>query len=452
MASRGLASLLILAAVCGVISAQVTTPTPPYTNLLITARGAAADQSLLYCVDTRNGMVQTLFNRNLGTLTDVTMDRDNTGLAVVFQGSQGSGVYFLERVGNTTTIHDACSLHATSPRLCSLELGSEDLWIAGTAMSLSFGRVGNLETASGCLIESENFPGFEVSKILIDRNEARVVLALNGKTGGAVYLHDSASVACSSTLTTLVGFITGLAQDPCSGGLLVATNNPNAPFCFLDSVCSPAQVTTFRFPPAVFPAGLAVDAIAFDARVSVNGIHLVWAVSGDRLFVLGWDSRKRTLIFPNPLLHYVLPFRNATAMSFEGDRDFLMTSTLPPRSNPMEGAMLHMRLGPAHAGHRYLIAASFGNQPPVPLPGNRWINLRSDPLLLLSASGQLPQVFEEFSGTTAPDGEVTGKVNPGKDWSTSLKGVTLYFAGVVLDSKSPGNIRTVTNSVGLMLF
>ena len=72
-------------------------PPKPYTSLLVTARGATPDQSLLYRIDLGTGAVRTLFNEKLGALTDVTMDRHNSDFAVVHQGPKGTEMLNLTR-------------------------------------------------------------------------------------------------------------------------------------------------------------------------------------------------------------------------------------------------------------------------------------------------------------------------------------------------------------------
>ena len=61
-------------------------------------------------------------------------------------------------------------------------------------------------------------------------------------------------------------------------------------------------------------------------------------------------------------------------------------------------------------------------------------------------------MLEDMNGDKIPGGEVTGKVIARREWMSFLSGVTLYFAGVVVDPALPARVRTVTNTVALTLF
>jgi len=102
---------------------------------------------------------------------------------------------------------------------------------------------------------------------------------------------------------------------------------------------------------------------------------------------------------------------------------------------------------PTAGGLSYVMAASLGVRPGIPLPDGRTIPLNIDPILLLSLS--TPAIFQNFQSVLDPSGHATANVNIPA--ILALTGVRLYFAGVVIDPSSPSGIRVVSNPWGVTI-
>ena len=445
MVGRGIVSLFII--LCLVSSARGQTPTD--SRLLVTALGSSPYQSLLFSVETWNGAVNTLFNDQQGNFLGLSMDCDNVGYTVTYEGKSVTGLHFLSQTGVATTIVRTERQINPEARFNCVNFNSEEVWVVGTGIAKGAGRIRTLIPGDGGFHDLDNFPGYEVSCLLVERTQAKIIMALNGQDG-IVCLYDSFTSLSKNILASGLGRITDLIQDPDSGGYLVSTRDKKAPLLYVDAQSRDSMVKTFTFPTSLYPTGASVDALALDTRNEVGGKRNLWVLVSDRLYCLAWRADTKNIVFPSPMTRYTLPTRQPTAMILEGDRDFLLTSIKPNKKKPE--AVLRLRLGPLFANQTYFLGASLAMQPGIPLARNRMINLAPCPLFFLSLNGQLPMVFEEFTGSTGPDGEVTGKITGPSEWQIPLKGIPIYIAGIVIDPALPSKVRTVTNTVGLTLF
>ena len=450
MARRGILTVFLVFAVVAGAATQST----PFSRLLITDGGLGNGQSLLYGVDTGNGRVSTLFNGPQGTLLNLTMDLDNVGIAVAYQGRDETGIHFFRQQGASGLAITKTERHRKfGQSFLSVNLTSEACWIVGSNQNVGYGRLRVLVPGYELFYEIEKFQNQNVSELVVERKTAKFILALNGAGGGVVYSYSPYNQSRRSTLASGLGTITDLFQDPGSDGFLVASRNPMAPIYYVgDKPEGQNVIKSFSFPVSQFPSGVAVDAMAIDAWGDDNENYVLWVVALNRLYRLKWNSDLQTIVFPPGMPYVALPVTNPTGMIFEGDRDYLLTAARSTNIQNDPLATLNLRLGPQYSHMDYYIAASLSMSPGIPVNKNRMINLAPDPLYHLSLSGLLPMVFEEFRGDTGPDGEVTGKLIARKEWKDLLKGLTVFVAGVVIDPAVPSRIRTVTNTVGLTLF
>lgn len=91
-------------------------------------------------------------------------------------------------------------------------------------------------------------------------------------------------------------------------------------------------------------------------------------------------------------------------------------------------------LEPAHAGKGYLLLAALATEPTTTLPDGSVLPLAPDPLLVASLDPANP-LFQGFQGTLDGGGRGSGAfVMPD---IPALRGLELYFSGIVLDQLSP---------------
>ncbi|MBN2492196.1 MAG: hypothetical protein JXQ29_15220 [Planctomycetes bacterium] len=448
--TRRVVSFLILACLSG---PAVYAQSSPCSRLLITAQGPGVGQSLLFAVDTASGAVTTLLDQTLGTITDITMDRDNIGYTLAYVGSTESGLHFLGAEKTRASLVRTERLRTSSVRFTCVDLTSEDYWLVGAAQCEGYGRLHALEPEDDQFRELDSFAGADVAKIVVERTAARILLGMNRASGAALVSYDClASHNRATTLVAGLGTIADLVQEPWNDGFLVATRDPWAPLVYAGFGSTQNTAKTFTLPAARFPSGLAVEAMAFDMRPDNAGKHPLWVLSVEGLYRFTWDPGTKSLEPPEILPTYRVSSARPTAMIFEGDRDYLLTSPRVEDAGSDIKAVLALRLGPQCANRPYVLAASLAMSPGITISPTRMINLRPDPLLLLSLSGQLAMIFDNFQGETGPDGEVTGRLVARKEWCGLLPPITIYFAGIVVDPAFPGHIRAVTNTVGVTLF
>ena len=102
---------------------------------------------------------------------------------------------------------------------------------------------------------------------------------------------------------------------------------------------------------------------------------------------------------------------------------------------------------PSAPNLNYVMAASLGVRPGIPLPDGRTIPLNIDPVLLLSLT--TPAIFQNFQSVLDPAGHATANFNIPA--IVALIGQRFYFAYVVIDPPSPSGIRLVSNPWGVTI-
>ncbi len=441
MKNRVFASLLtvLLAATLG-----AQTPQP---KLILAGLANGPIDSRLERFDPATGVFQTVFRDQLGQLVDVAMDRSNTGFHVAFHGPPQyriSGVHHLAAAGAVATL--ATTAVSNGARVLCSALTTEDVWAMGTALEQGAGRVQGLTGGpSPSFVDVESFAGGAVRRIRIDHGRGIPILAINDTSGRLVSF--DAFRQSKRTLASSLGTIVDFEQDPYEDVYVVATGDPAAPILAVDCASAQPVVRRFPLPTTRFPSGLNVESIALIDRGERANCDL-WIAANGRLIKFEWDGVRRQLVIPTAPVSFPLPTSGTVnGMIVEGGRDgLLMRGTQP------NGWTLKMRLGPTAANLRYALAGSFSAGPGIPVTPRRMINLGPDLLFFVTASDQLPSIFEDFQGDVGPEGDVTGKVSPPRPVRRAATGLTIYFAGIVLDPGVPGGIRTTTNTVGLVLF
>lgn len=419
----------------------------PQPKLILAGLANGAIDSRLERFDPSTGLFQTVFRDQLGQFVDVSMDRANTGFHVAFHGPSQyriSGVHALRTAGTQATL--ASTAVSGGARVLCSELTTENVWVMGTEVEQGAGRLQGL-TGGGApsFLDIESFAGGAVRRVRVDHARGIPILAINDASGRLVSF--DAFRQSQRTLASGLGRIVDFEQDPYGDVYVVATADPAAPIVAVDCSGATPTVTRFPLPASRFPTGLNVESIALIDRGELANCDL-WIAANGRLVKFEWDGVRRRLVVPLMPVSFPLPVGGAVnAMIVEGGRNgLLMRGTHP------NGWTLTMRLGPPAANLRYVLAGSFGTGPAIPVTPRRMINLRPDPLFFVTASGQFPSIFQDFQGDVGPEGDVTGKVSPPRAVRTAAAGLTVFFAGVVLDPGVPGGVRTTTNTVGLVLF
>jgi len=94
------------------------------------------------------------------------------------------------------------------------------------------------------------------------------------------------------------------------------------------------------------------------------------------------------------------------------------------------------------------MAASFGNAGIQ--QGGKTIPLTADQLYALTVANAAPQMFQNYVGFLNGSGKATASlVAPN---STSLIGVTVYHAFLVIDASQPYHLGTISNGLAVQLF
>jgi len=118
------------------------------------------------------------------------------------------------------------------------------------------------------------------------------------------------------------------------------------------------------------------------------------------------------------------------------------TLTGPPLVAPGTGAALDLS-APSDDGLPYQVGSAFGSGP-IPL-GNRQIGLSPDALLVLSVSGALPALFQDYTGVLDLNGRGRAVLNVPK--STALIGLRIHNAFVTLAPAAPFGVASISNSI-----
>jgi hypothetical protein len=111
--------------------------------------------------------------------------------------------------------------------------------------------------------------------------------------------------------------------------------------------------------------------------------------------------------------------------------------------SPKPGGVVNLDLlAPADGGLAYQVGSSLGTGP-IPL-GNRQIDLSLDDLLVITVSGLVPSVFQNYSGLLDASGKARATINILND--QKLIGVRIHSAFVTIDPASPFGIRSISNT------
>ena len=104
---------------------------------------------------------------------------------------------------------------------------------------------------------------------------------------------------------------------------------------------------------------------------------------------------------------------------------------------------LSIRFG-GHPNRFYVAGAALAPRPGILVAGNRTIPLAPDALFFMVPAW--PAVFQGFQGVLDANGSARAQVNIPP--ATSLQGVRVFYAAVVLDATAPGGIAAVSQTFG----
>ncbi len=206
------------------------------------------------------------------------------------------------------------------------------------------------------------------------------------------------------------------------------------------------------------PVGIAMDAMGdlYFTEVPTPG---VFGSKGGRNKVWRYSPSDKVLT----LISFGEPYPADVAVSSDGSRVYwtcmtagvIFEATRNRISAMIEGGG-STRIGDtvklelsskAHAGRNWQAMTSFGLGP-IPVD-SRHLALSPDGLFFLTLLGRGMPVFTGFSGKLDRKGEGTARIHLPK--VPLFKGIHLYTAFVVLDSKSPSGIAAISNSHRLVI-
>ena len=101
-----------------------------------------------------------------------------------------------------------------------------------------------------------------------------------------------------------------------------------------------------------------------------------------------------------------------------------------------------MNVRTGYAGKAFALAASFSRRPWTQLSNRERLYLGVDDLFLLSARGQLPHLFQDFSGFLDGAGNARATIRIPRGISVG-KGQTVFVAGIIFDG---ARILSATNT------
>jgi hypothetical protein len=143
----------------------------------------------------------------------------------------------------------------------------------------------------------------------------------------------------------------------------------------------------------------------------------------------------------------VLSWLMSLTVSFKGVHSQVDQQTNPPyprvigQGAPRPGETIRLHLeSPIDGGAPYLMATSLGTGP-IPC-GRRTIPLTLDAVFLLSVSGRLPQVFENYSGYLDVKGKALAAIHLPNH--REIVGVRLHTAFMTMPSTSQLAVRSIS--------
>jgi len=122
---------------------------------------------------------------------------------------------------------------------------------------------------------------------------------------------------------------------------------------------------------------------------------------------------------------------------------YVASATLAGSGSGAPGTSLDFTLkSAADAGLPYQMGSAFGNGP-ISID-SRKLELSPDDLLVLSTSGAVPSIFQDYAGLLDAQGEAKAKLNIPN--IPALKGVRIYTAFVTLKATAPSGVSSISNS------
>ena len=115
--------------------------------------------------------------------------------------------------------------------------------------------------------------------------------------------------------------------------------------------------------------------------------------------------------------------------------------TIPNGDFQTNTYLVYLKSG-GDAGLPFQMGSSFGNGP-IPID-SRKLELSPDNLLVVSTSGALPMIFQDYAGTLDAQGEAKARLNIPN--IPALKGFRIYTAFVTLKASAPSGVSSISNS------
>jgi hypothetical protein len=190
------------------------------------------------------------------------------------------------------------------------------------------------------------------------------------------------------------------------------------------------------------------------ADTNVTGNHVNQTTAGSTSS--SWKVYLTTPSTPTTFSIYTAGLDANDGNGSSNDRTYTTSKELTPgtvnlsmTAVPQIGTVIPLALdSPADAGKAYHMAASFGNAGIN--YGGKTIPLTEDPLYMLTFSNAAPQMFQNYVGYLNGSGKATASLAVPN--SSSLIGVTVYHAFLVIDGSQPYHLGTISNGLAVELF
>lgn len=142
------------------------------------------------------------------------------------------------------------------------------------------------------------------------------------------------------------------------------------------------------------------------------------------------------------------PVRGGPNLTYNGSGDAFIAKValtlLAQNGRPGIGSTVNLEITASDsAGLTYVMGSSLGNGP-IPID-QRSIDLSQDDLLLVSASGYWPSIFQGYAGVIATTGTAAATIQIPNH--TALVGLRIYTAFVTLSPAAPSGIQAISNTV-----
>jgi hypothetical protein len=344
--------------------------------------------------------------------TALTLAPDNRHLIVAL----GVSPYVLIRVAPDGTISTLLTV-AEPVQALDLDHSGRLVAVAGTLK----GRLFEIDPSRRAVITLHQTPDVPAAGA-VDRETGDLDFGRRSPVPFSLFRFDPVLKAVTTVASNLGDVATSMISDPETGEMLVSFSGPAGKLIRVDASGRSSTVM-----PAAYARAI---------KVAQDGTLWVLHQQGSFSGVTRYDRAGKPL--------KSVPFISllgTTGLEIYGGRPLHGSGTA--QVGTRYGLQIDLPESSAR-GKAYALAASFGQRPPIRLPGGSTLYLRVDPLLLISARNALP-LFGGFQGMLDANGHGAAFV----DIPSWARGLRLYFAGVVLDPRAPGAFGRVFNTLGV---